>query len=68
LKSSDGFVRAKNNNGAVINTDNAALQAYKAKKRSSQDIDVIKQQVASLSSEMHQIKSLLTSIAEKLNK
>lgn len=56
----DGFVRDNNNPGAVINVDNQALKAYKAKKNKDKEFDVLKQEVKD-------IKSLLNKILEKLN-
>jgi hypothetical protein len=59
----DGFVRSQSNPGAVINTDKAALQAYKAQKSKFKKLDKIDQ----LESEMGEIKHLLGAILQKLS-
>ena len=58
----DGFVRQKDNPGAIINVDKNGLQAYKlrreAEKRKESDINTLK-------NEMSEIKNLLTQLLEK---
>lgn len=61
MKSSDKFIRDINNQGAVINTDNGALNAYKLQKKKNKEIDNLKQEVTD-------IKNMLHLILEKLNK
>jgi len=58
-KTKDGFIRDMNNPGAVINTDNSALQAYKLKKQKDKEVDTLKEEVKD-------IKQMLTLILEKL--
>jgi len=58
-KTKDGFIRDMNNPGAVINTDNSALQAYKLKKQKDKEVDLLKEEVKD-------IKQMLTLILEKL--
>ena len=58
-KSVDGFMRDNNNPGAVINTDSAALQAYKLKKQKNKEIDNLKE-------EMKEIKNLLNQILQRM--
>lgn len=58
-KTKDGFIRDMNNPGAVINTDNSALQAYKLKKQKDKEVDLLKEEVKD-------IKNMLTLILEKL--
>lgn len=60
-KSIDGYIRSQNNPGAALNTDNAALQAYKKRKHRDNEIDNIREEVKD-------IKLLLTQVLEKLNK
>jgi len=55
----DGFIRDMNNPGAVINTDNVALKAYKFKKQKYKEIDNIKEEVKD-------IKNMLSLILDKL--
>jgi len=59
MKSTDGFKRAADNPGAVINTDNAALQAYKAKKNKEREFDTLKEEVKDM-------KVMLAAILNKL--
>jgi hypothetical protein len=58
-KSTDGFIRQ--HQGAVINTDNEALRAYKARKAKNNEVEQLKGEVA-------QLKGLLHAILEKLDK
>jgi len=57
----DKFIRDKFNVGAVINTDNSALQAYKLKKNKEKRIDAIEQK-------LENIEQMFKTIMEKLNK
>lgn len=59
-KIQDGFVRDPNNPGAVINTDNAALKAYKLTKQKNKEVEQLKQDV-------NNIKNMLSLILTKLN-
>lgn len=56
----DGFIRSTNNQGAIINTDNSALKAYKLAKRKNIEIDTLKE-------EIKDIKLMLCNILSKLN-
>ena len=56
----DRFARDKNNPGAVLNVDNAALKAYKLKKAKDKEIQTLKDEVK-------EIKYMLSKIIEKLN-
>ena len=56
---SEYYERSKTNPGAVINTDNDGLKAYKLKKQRNKKID-------NLESEVDDIKNLLNQILEKL--
>jgi hypothetical protein len=58
-KTKDGFMRDMNNPGAVINTDNNALQAYKLKKQKDKEIDNLK-------NEVKDIKRLLEILIDKI--
>lgn len=55
----DKYIRDKNNQGAVINTDNAALRAYKAQKQKFREIDALKEEV-------NDIKKMLVDILSHL--
>lgn len=56
----DGFVRDPDNQGAAINTDNAALKAYKLTKQKNKEVEQLKQDV-------NDIKNMLSLILTKLN-
>lgn len=60
MKTEDGFIR-DSKSGAVLNTDNTALQAYKLKKNKEKRIDVIEQK-------LENIEQMFKSIMEKLSK
>lgn len=45
--------------GALINTNNNALEAYKAQKKNSNRVQQLEQKVDDLSSDLKEIKSLL---------
>ena len=60
-KIQDGFIRSEINPGAVINTDNSALKAYKLKKDKESQIDGLRREVS-------EIKTVLAAILNKLEK
>lgn len=59
----DGFVRMSGNEGAIVNTDNNALKAYKlqrdAERAKNNEINNLKQDV-------QEIKDLLSQLLEKI--
>jgi hypothetical protein len=57
----DGFIRDQNNPGAVLNSDNNSLLAYKRMKNRNKEIDALKTKVDN-------IENMLGQILEKLNK
>ena len=60
-KNQDGFARTGSNPGAVINTDVAALKAYKTQKAKFKQLDTLKDDV-------DEIKLILIDIKQMLNK
>lgn len=65
----DGFVRDTENPGAVINTDNRGLAAYKLRKKKNKQIDGLHEKVEQLDQlhkEVAEIKDMLRTIAEKI--
>ena len=42
MKSTDGYIRDPHNKGAVLNTDNAALKAYKLQKNKFREVNKLK--------------------------
>jgi len=56
---SDKFIRDEKNPGAVLNTDNNALQMYKLKKAKNKEIDNLKK-------EIFEIKQMMQLILNKL--
>lgn len=55
MKPVDGFIRDKTNNGAVINTDNGALKAYKLQKNKEKDIENLKIEILEIKKLLHQL-------------
>jgi hypothetical protein len=71
MKGNDGYIRDATNNGAVLNTDNAALNAYKTQKKKFKELNELKSNfndINNLKDEVKEIKNLLSTILEKLNK
>lgn len=66
MKTSDGFVRDPINQGAVLNTDNTALQAYKQKKAHQKKINSKLDDIDSLKGEVKEIKQMLNILLERL--
>jgi hypothetical protein len=59
MNNTDGFERSKQNPGAVINTDNGALKAYKLKKNKDREVEILR-------SEVSEMKTMLAAILAKL--
>ena len=61
----EGFLRQRDNPGAVVNVDNTALQAYKQRRnlemRKEEEINIMK-------NELSEIKIMLSQLLEKNNK
>ena len=53
-------------NGALLNTDNASLQAYKKMKKKNNEINEMKNEIDIMKNDIGDIKNLLNKIAEKL--
>lgn len=65
------FVRTEANPGAVINTDRAGLEAYKRAKKKNRELDEMKakvQEIDQIKQDVGEIKTLLSTLIEKLNK
>jgi hypothetical protein len=56
----DSFIRQNDNPGAVLNTDSSGLAAYKKRKNRENEINTLKEEVS-------EIKSLLTTILQKID-
>lgn len=65
MNSKESFFRASNNPGALLNTDNDALKAYKANKAKSAEINNLKKDFSSLKEELSEIKNLLRQLVNK---
>lgn len=63
----EGLVRDGRSN-AILNTDNVAYAAYKQRRRSRTELDQLKEEVATLSSSINQIKSLLEAVLREHHK
>ena len=66
MKVTDGFIRDSNNKGAVLNTDNSALQAYKLQKMKQKKLDNRLNEIDNIKSEMKEIKQMLNILIERL--
>lgn len=66
MKARDGFVRDPENEGAVLNTDNSALQAYKLQKAKNKRLDTQLNEIEMVKSEVKEIKQMLNLILERL--
>jgi len=51
-------------NGALINRDNKALQAYKLRKKKEMKIDQIEVEITGLKNDMQEIKELLRGLVK----
>lgn len=60
MKEDEVYVRLEDNLGAVVNTDNAGLQAYKRRKNKDKEIDNMKKEISD-------IKTMLSMILEKVS-
>lgn len=61
----EGIIR-DNESGALLNSDNGALNSYKKRKQKNAEINRMKEEMDELKNDVSEIKSLLTKIAEKL--
>lgn len=61
----EGIVRDVTN-GALLNKDNASLEAYKKAKKKGYELEEVKHKVNSLDKEIYEIKTILNKILEKL--
>jgi len=59
----DKYIRSEENKGAVINTDRAALNAYKQRKKlaakQTEEIENLKAQINHINTSLDEIKKLL---------
>jgi len=53
-------------NGALLNKDSSALEAYKKMKKKNSEIEEMKRKMDSLESDVSEIKSLLLKLVEKV--
>jgi DNA-binding transcriptional regulator YhcF (GntR family) len=63
----DGFVRSKTNPGAIINTDNRALEAYRLQKQRNREINNTIKDMETVKQDMSEIKALLKELLGKNN-
>lgn len=66
MKATDGYIRDKSNKGAVLNTDNAALEAYKKQKNKQKLLDNKLNEIDDIKKDVTQIKNMLSLILEKI--
>jgi len=48
MRKEDGFVRLKENLGAVVNIDNESLKLYKASRNKQKEINTLKEEVSEI--------------------
>ena len=65
VKDSPGLVRDMGNQ-AILNTDNAALEAYRRKRNKQKEIDEVISDINNMKSDIDQIKSLMQRLLEKI--
>lgn len=65
VKDSPGLIRDMSNQ-AVLNTDNAALEAYRRKRNKQKEIDEVISDINNMKSDIDQIKSLMQRLLEKI--
>jgi predicted transcriptional regulator len=63
----DKFIR-DSNSGAVLNVDNDSLKAYKLQKAKQKQIQSKLEDIDNIKKDVNDIKNMLSSILEKLNK
>ena len=66
MKNIDGYVRDKINSGAVLNTDNAALEAYKRQKAKHKNLENKLNEIDEIKKDVTDIKNMLSLIIEKI--
>lgn len=57
------------NSGALLNTDNAALEAYKKRKKAAEDLNVVREKIKEIDpikEDLAEIKTLLNKLLEKM--
>lgn len=65
VKDSPGLVRDMSNQ-AVLNTDVAALEAYRRKRNKQQELNEVISDINNMKSDIDQIKSLMQRLLEKI--
>jgi len=65
VKDSPGLVRDMSNQ-AVLNTDIAALEAYRRKRNKQQELNEVISDINNMKSDIDQIKSLMQRLLEKI--
>jgi len=71
MKITDGYIRDPHNKGAVLNTDNTALKAYKLQKNKFREVNRLKSnltEIDNIKNEVKEIKQMLSLLLEKINK
>jgi DNA-binding transcriptional regulator YhcF (GntR family) len=61
----DGFIRSPHNPGAIINTDNRALEAYRLQKQRNREINNTIKDMETVKQDMVEIKALLKELLGK---
>lgn len=64
IEACPGFVK-DTSTGAILNTDNGALSAYKARKRMMRQVEADKERIASLEEKIDRLEQLLLKVLDK---
>jgi hypothetical protein len=65
MQGNDGFIRSKNNPGAVLNVDNSGLEAYRRHRDMMKKVYTHEDRLISVEQTMNDVKSLLEKLLEQ---
>lgn len=68
MQGNDGFVRSKTNPGAVLNTDNSGLEAYRRNREVMRKVYTHEDRLVKVEETMNDVKTLLEKLLEKVEK
>ncbi len=68
MQGNDGFVRSNTNPGAVLNTDNAGLEAYRRNRETMRKVYTHEDRLLKVEETMNDVKTLLEKLLEKADK
>lgn len=68
MQGNDGFVRSNTNSGAVLNVDNAGLEAYRRNREVMRKVYTHEDRLVKVEETMNDVKMLLEKLLEKAEK